>query len=554
MEIYFNRYIVRVNTVNKIDFDYSTSIFSINDKKVIKTPIPPNLPFWSFKLKHQKKYIFDLYVVINIDLIYSRQKNIHPDHFQIIMHKYIKNKIRKKHFNQNISNNIHNSFEILDNDKFEIKNGYIYDIVLNKLYEKKHSIISPFMSSKRIEPNKKRINGGIILTNNLTNTIKELIDTFKNTIVVADTIFHQLWKKIFNDSGEIFPNISYIGFDQLLNINDCDRLIIHESTPDVMNLILILQKNKMFFNIPEIWIINTLPLNYYFKKSSLDISILKSIFEIWIKNPEVIVKEILFNLDKIYFINKTNPVDDLFDIELNQYPIYKYFKKYIDKIKNSSIKLHACENIVHLLSTISDENTFRTTLFKLKLYASTTNEQFQLKIQNAISKSRDLKTTLKLKKILNSAVKNKELIKNHTIIGIEKGCVICLRDNVNSHLMMICGHSMCIECSLECISVNRKCPMCRCNINLFNSFIIDNNLKPAFNFDDKTLIISKFKSPNILRNSLRDIYKILDLDLKIYARVVFICHYTDKLPTYVISYLNFLNIPVTIMRVFINDT
>lgn len=44
--------------------------------------------------------------------------------------------------------------------------------------------------------------------------------------------------------------------------------------------------------------------------------------------------------------------------------------------------------------------------------------------------------------------------------SVFSNCCICLTENIRS-IQMECGHSFCVECSSEYLSINNRCPLCR---------------------------------------------------------------------------------------------
>ena len=526
----------------KINYDPITSIFYINGTKVIKTHFFPHpFKYRLIYIKNKKNYnIFKL--VLSVKNLEKSICLLNPKQLKILMCRIIKNKIfdTKPQTQLYWINECEKFHHLTAWNQFEIYNNIIYDL--------NNNILLSSSSSSKIKIQSTTISGGGIITTNSVN-LDEVIKYFSTlkgkTAVVGDEIYLRNWKKFDLNNYHFVNDINFL---HILN-EKYDRIILHESTiPRILELHEYLNKNPA----KNIWFLNMLPLNYYFYSEKLSLQPLKLIWKTWIKshNKLDMLKHILINTNNI-MINFNETCFELDGIKLNKTSISNYFKPYL--FRYNGIKIY--DKYLHLLTNTSNHKNFKDNLYNILLDRINRNE-INIKTIRYYLNNTDFKGANASKEMIINTfdnemnkmlidIKNMRNYLNYTEnINLKKEirCDICFNDT-NEYQLFLCGHYFCLECGINSIANQRKCPMCRCEIGIIDTiFISPIDINP---FPCNAFILTEFSL--IKGKTLKDdIYLILKMDLTKFDEIIFVYHNYKKEIINLISYLKFHGMNVRI--------
>lgn len=299
--------------------------------------------------------------------------------------------------------------------------------------------------------------GGIIETNN----VEKIINLFKNNtndLILLPESLSYLWssytKIIFENiiSMSIFELKSY--FQYILK-KKYNRIIIHECNEKILPIIKIIAD---IINPKTIWIINALPLRYYFNKlTKINLNNLLSISNLWLcfnNDQKKIYKiELLYmlfvNFNKLYTRYYYDRVPNINSIKINLFNKCNSIEKYIyDKINSYYInwknQLYISDNNIYSTAT---RNNF------LKIESDILNIYFDV-----INK---IVTISDIYKIIPNIYRNENNL-----------CPICYdADNPIQTILFGCGHQFCFDCIIQSLSKSFECPICRKYCDIKNIFI-----------------------------------------------------------------------------------
>lgn len=357
--------------------------------------------------------------------------------------------------------------------------------------------------------------GGIIETDNVlklvqNNFINNTDFSINKTLIITPNNMINLWKTDTKINYEI------LSYDQLFlndveyhiaNYKNFTHIIIHECYESF------LPKIKLFVDSVQcthIWIINSLPLKYYFS-NKLIVNKLSSLTNIWLgftlNNKKIykneIIKFLLTGFNKYYFrvsystINICHELNlSLSDFEINvmtefknkynywrdnltddQFNIYSHSSKKLNhklevKIFNAILSilcsvtpekdlalffmpklnstLSAVTKTNNMLKDFCNKYTLINKSLKQKIdapYINTNNEITETQIK--INKSES---------IINNY--NRYLQQNFYQVLPDKNCCVCYDEENTIKTRLICGHCICLSCILNTISRYNKCPIC----------------------------------------------------------------------------------------------
>ncbi|XWV26081.1 putative ring finger protein [Tupanvirus soda lake] len=434
---------------------------------------------------------------------------------------------------------------------YRISNHYVFDL-------KNQKILTP----KLITKINFRRRGGIIETNDVEKLINNNFKSNKDTksLVILPTNMTNLW-----------PNNLKITYDdficlkksqaELYKKENIDQIIIHECHVQfligIKNLIDIIGCNN-------IWIINSLPLRYYFTidktPSKLKINDLATISGLWFnfskmekkKYKNEIIKMLLTKFNQYYTIVKYND-DKMIDIktiklqmsEFEKY-IYDVFNKYYDNWKNkltndpkNSYSIATIEKnkkieskiynaVITLITAVLDdhyvpnfyENNIRNILIKtnniknkfdhlINIYYEVNKVSDYVITENNVIDFDDILKDLKDKKSkAEMRISNYKRYLEGNVYKImdDKCCPICYSTEQLVKTKLICGHSICLECTLSTLGASSKCPICNEYINIHKIAIIKNTIDKYH-----SNIVSYFKTLNKNSIILTDLHATLNM-------------------------------------------
>ena len=360
--------------------------------------------------------------------------------------------------------------------------------------------------------------GALIETNNVKKLLANHFNDLSRSLIVVPASMINLWDSCakiltFTDLLKKQP----VQLIQLIQSNGNDnkndnkikinQIIIHECHVQFFPHI---KKLATLLNCKTIWIINSLPLKYYFSVKNktprkLNISNISLLINLWLdfsdnakfKYKTEIARFILTNLDQKYQIihyDQINPIPKLITIKMNLTEKYIYNKltscytNWLNKLTNDTNNKYsittktACKKI--------ELNIFKTLISLILSVISNSDIHYYFKKKN----NQSLNNCLQYNKELNSTInliesninihnedeceetiqimkqkiaKNNILIDNYSRYLNKKfyqslddsTCPICYDAKVVK-TKLICGHTICLECILNTLSKYHRCPLC----------------------------------------------------------------------------------------------
>ncbi|XWV24834.1 mg595 protein [Tupanvirus deep ocean] len=434
---------------------------------------------------------------------------------------------------------------------FRINNHYVFDL-------KNKKILTP----KSITKINFRRKGGIIETNNVEKLINNNFKQNKDTksLIILPTNMTNLW----------FNNLK-ITYDELLCLKkseaelykkeNINQIIIHECHVQflvgIKHLIDIIGCNN-------IWIINSLPLRYYFTiektPPKLKINDLATISGLWFnfssiekkKYKNEIIKMLLTKFNQYYTVVKYNNDDvaniktiklEMTDFEKYIYNVFnKYYENWKNKLTNDPKNTYSVATIekskkveskiynavITLITAVLDDhcipNFYEKSIRSILIKTNNIKNKFDhlINIYYEVNKVSDYVITendvINFDHILND-LKDKKTKAETRIYNYkrylegnvykiidDKCCPICYSTEQLIKTKLICGHSLCLECTLSTLGTSSKCPICNEYINIHKIAIIKNTIDKYH-----SNIVSYFKTLNKNSIILTDLHATLNL-------------------------------------------
>ncbi|AGF85215.1 hypothetical protein QJ854_gp567 [Moumouvirus goulette] len=340
-----------------------------------------------------------------------------------------------------------------------------------------------------------------------------------------------------------------------LKIKNYERVILHECY--VIDLPII-KKIIRSIKINCIWIINSLPIKFYFNEiKNSSINNLFSYLNIWLNFSETVknkhkidaVKHIYTNLNDSYFIMKypekiytTLPIKPS-NIEQLIHDFYiKIYNNWINNLtnnpnniysscskeKNKLIKTKIFNSIILLSTAVINKETINIFFHEKVKKILQACEKTKNQLENCYNKYKyaDQITYIKLTQqdIINineimDDIKKKinvdKIISNYTRYNrnehykiFDEKCPICYGEEEIIKTKLICGHDVCLECIMNIIPNSKYCPICNEYINLNKIAIITNEkesdlIKLLNDTEKNTLILTNISiNTNYLSNEI----------------------------------------------------
>ncbi|MEM0354042.1 MAG: RING finger domain-containing protein [Thermoplasmata archaeon] len=418
---------------------------------------------------------------------------------------------------------------------FRINDDYIFDFQLGK--------IRPFEQTKKITFSKK---GGIIETDNVREIIHNFFCTGKNLIILPANM-DKLWE-----------NSERITYDQLITLSEkdldkwkgkkYDRLIIHECHQEFLVGIKEIVKN---LDCHIIWVINSLPLKYYFSMNGkLGISELSTISNLWIgfgKNEKRIYKTelvrlLLTNLDQYYVQVRYFGVKNGKHLNLNSVSVLKinaspferkiyskfklYFLSWIDNLTNKSNNIYSMVDhwkivnvearilsaiIILVLSVVRKKNVEKFFKSQLKEVLKGMREHKkqleksievcqQSKLSEILAEEFDIFDNIRKKREkMENILSNYKRYLRFENTDFQFRCPICYDSSDLVQTRLICGHHICLDCILDVLARKNECPICKEFISIRQIAIIEESI-PNYQPNISKIIRCPGKDTIILTN------------------------------------------------------
>ena len=213
------------------------------------------------------------------------------------------------------------------------------------------------------------------------------------------------------------------------------------------------------YDCDTIWIINTLPLKYYFCPVNNVITKrrLYLLLKIWTgfsqektKKKSIAIMDFLFNNFKLMNININHIMCDNIvfvksSLHSNETHIFSLYRKIYNDWND---KLDYNENNIYSYASPADKEKIKNNLFCSFLFFVCKTARAEEIPEYFRKKNKKLETLLSISNNCESyCVKN-------------TSCPVCYDDG-KEMIMNICGHTLCTECFINSICFNNKCPSCR---------------------------------------------------------------------------------------------
>jgi len=392
-----------------------------------------------------------------------------------------------------------------------IEYEYMYNLDLQKFVKK--------------QPIQFHRNGGIIETNNPQDIIHRYfvpiisMKTQPNILVIIPNNMTRIWNNL---------SVTCITYDEILKIEKTnlkkfihikwDRIIIHELH---MHFILGVYNMVKKMSCNNIWVINTLPLKYYFStkyvSDTLCISDLISLLNIWMNLSRMQIKTYRDMINKFAFTKfntmyarvmySTKYIDEQLTIMPSKFEnrisneINKYYMNWKHKLSNDvnnmyssadrcmidkldrkihNARITLCINVVstndvqqfihnkvsEILAHTDNNQKHITDFINICNHVLTTGHG-HLDISTQHVRITNQTLVDELKKIqqddLNKTANYHRYLTDTTNI-LATSCPICYEPfdtNEVQLIKLICGHDVCFECMIHSLTNNNECPICR---------------------------------------------------------------------------------------------
>jgi hypothetical protein len=494
-----------------------------------------------------------LYEKITYYLIVAQLKEIEERKKYSIDEKYI------DHF---IENRKANTMYLVPWYYFYLNDNYSFDLKKHKLVESKYV---PKIDFER--------KGGIIETNDVSRLINDIM--FKkvnksNTLIILPENMLNIWpreyqKMSYNNLIHVCRKKSFEYFKR-----KPDTLVVHECHYRVLILV---KKIADMMRCSYIWVINSLPLRYYFVDygtssckhvpKNLGISDLSSLSNLWMNfsnsNKKIykneIIRLILTKLNQYYVIlkyeRKYQIPKNILQMVPFEHEVYNMIERHYNNWKN---KLSNDHNNIFSFTTKEKNTIIESKIFNCSIQVATSVVRrddiihlFARKIKNYASKNTKLYSKIKElvcnyyypchseyvdKKIemicskiktANQRIRNYQsyIDKNVYVSLDDKNCPICYSHENLIMTKLICGHNVCLECIINSLAYSNRCPMCNEYVTLDKISVVletipnysSNIIKYIKNISTPTVILTNMDGLNNISSKVVKIINLMEPDV-----------------------------------------
>ncbi|QGR54041.1 ring domain-containing protein [Moumouvirus maliensis] len=564
----------------------NTIVENNTNKLIYKFPFAENKKFYHISLKFKKYLYKKIYqpltksftkilcgkqydIMLNINLRFLLSNNIHSKHalsnlFTYLYKIQLRNILQKKNYNYDHSN-INYLIYSKEATKSYIIPWFYFSLGKDYFYNFKEKNICHTSTIKKINF---KNSGGIIETNNIYNVVSVLKHnkkySRKKTLIICPKKMINFWDNYdviyYQDLGKIHV--------KGLKIKNYKRVILHECY--VLNLPLI-KKIIRSINVDCVWVINSLPINFYFDENkNSSVNNLFCYLNIWLNFNEITkdkykidsLKYIYTNFNDCYFIVKyPQKIHNYImikpsNIEQQIYNFYiKTYNNWIDNLTNDPNNIYSlCSKkrnkyvlskiftSIILLSTVILNKTsmdyyFHDKIEKILSACEVTKKQLDIcynkykyadqityikLTQQDIIDVHEIIDDIKKKKInIDKIVSNyTRYNKNKYYEKSEETCPICYSEEEIIKTKLICGHDVCLECIMNILPNSKSCPICNEYINLKKMVIVSDDKESDLmnylqNINSNTLILTNipidinpiFNKVNIINFTRKNVHK-----------------------------------------------
>lgn len=489
-----------------------------------------------------------------------------------------------------------NKFISIENKFYFSDNNQIYG-----LFHKENKI-SEITSRNKIYFQRK---GGIIETDNLGILQQKYFSQSKNIVILPNNLSN-LWSD--SDSYIItHEDLMTLSKKKIYFLNKIawDKIIIHELHLKILPYI------KIFcdgINCKIVWVLNALPLQFYFNKSKLKLKDLFTLSNLWINLSDAskktykkeIIRMIKMDFDKYYAkLSYPNKIGKEIKIKFNQFEkiikeqLHNVFDIWRNNLTNDKNNIYSSTD--QKQSNWLEKRIFNSALM-LILSIGTSNENSQ-KINKHVKKvikklesfdyemqslQNKYKKSLHIDEDFFDMIINKnqsQLTNYQRYAKTQKNtdenlqCPICFGSEAGENLVfskLICGHHICLECMISSITQKNECPVCREDITIDKIFIDQQTIKDyhsefkkyLLNLDNSTLIITDLDALeqlncnpdnkiNIMYNKIDDILEKLP-KVTINPKQILIMTFSpemDPILSNLIGYFNSVNDKISFRKI-----
>lgn len=483
--------------------------------------------FDMYKYGKINKKIYQLEITIDLKSIVGVASSIRQTIISNISHvvkQILANDIkvsRKKSFYQLSTTKIRSFIQNVEDNNVKIQPYQFYKLSSTMYIDFINRVLVPTSKTHEKQFSKK---GGIIETNNVgqliaTNFINK---NHENILVICPENITNYISNLWSSGSKQTVYVSPIALIQTVKLPQIywNKVIISEFYPS--EHLTCIKKFLESINYDILWIINNFPLSHYFNKRP-SLKNMYLLLSLWLPhkntNRRDIVKHLLINFSMHYRIVKysiNNVISEQILLNSTEREIYHLLCVYYNKWKSilctsyshrsiETINKHLCNPLLVYISSICMIPNLNEYI-KKKIYRILDQAYTQVHANDQLDLS---KLTDFYKKYYSFT------LTNHQTAHIDT-CAICY-DPYMSRLWvhLVCGHNMCLECFMNCLSKRTECPVCRNETHCDMIAIIDDKESEIQKFlaklSDTTIVLTTYNGLTYFSSQPNIIAKIYDI-------------------------------------------
>lgn len=229
------------------------------------------------------------------------------------------------------------------------------------------------------------------------------------------------------------------------------------------------------------------------------------------KNKDIMVESKIYNsiLTTIFSVIDNNNISLFFSKKIN---------KYLSKITNLGNDLDEILNFYYnakkkynqKINSIADNNTI-SKYNNLDYFIDNIDDDLNNENNETIDFKNILESLDKRKNKINQKIKNHQRYLDNKVYNIldNESCCICYSFDNLTKVKFICGHCICLECSLNTLANSNKCPLCNEHINTNKLVIVKESIDNYYS--DLNNFIYNFSTNNLLLTNIDMVTNIMKL-------------------------------------------